>query len=371
MAVEGQSGQVENSAGMRSDLLVIQYLRGIAAVGVLGFHACQRSGLDFGMGAAGVDIFFVISGFIMWVVSAGKARGPGDFLLRRAGRIAPLYWTVTLGVVGLDLLRPSLFPNMLLTAPHVVLSLLFLPHQDPHGAVAPVIVPGWTLSYEVFFYLVFALTLFLPLARRAWALTAIMAALCLAGAATQGGGPVWTTFTNPLVLEFVAGVWLAKAWTSGRLGGPAAGWTAVAAGCGLLLAAAVSGAEVSGAARLYLWGLPAVLIVWGGLCLERAGRVARLPPLKLLGDASYSIYLVHGLALSLVFKLLGTRPGLPPALLLACAVPFAALLGTGCYFGLERPLLAVFHPGRRKAAAQASPAKQTLSLRKPSEAFRV
>jgi exopolysaccharide production protein ExoZ len=365
----GQSEKAENSAGMRSDLLVIQYLRGIAAVGVLAFHACQRAGLDFGVGAAGVDIFFVISGFIMWVVSARKAHGPADFLLRRAGRIAPLYWTVTLVVVALDLLRPSLFPNMVLSAPHVILSLLFLPHRDPHGVTAPVIVPGWTLSYEVFFYVVFALTLLLPQARRAWALTATMAALCLLGALTSGG-PIWTTFTNPLVLEFAAGVWLGKAWTSGRLGGPIAGWAAVAAGCAGLAAGALSGADVSGAARLYLWGAPAMLIVWGGLCLERAGRVGHLAPLKLLGDASYSIYLIHGLALALAFKLVEARGVVAPAMALACAIPFAAVAGILCYFGLEKPLLAIFHPGRRKAA-RGQPAKQTVPLGKPSEAFRV
>src|ERR1700761_114555 len=121
----------ENGAGMRSDVLSIQYLRGLAALGVLLFHASQRAGGACGAGAAGVDVFFVISGFIMWTVSARRATGPGDFLLRRAGRIAPLYWAVTLLVVGLDLLRPSLFPNMRLNAPHVILSLLFLPHRDP------------------------------------------------------------------------------------------------------------------------------------------------------------------------------------------------------------------------------------------------
>src|ERR1700742_3051032 len=134
MPETGAHAPVEDGAGMRSDFLSIQYLRGLAALGVLLFHASQRAGGAFGAGAAGGDVFFVISGFIMWTAAARRAAGPGDFLLRRAGRIAPLYWTMTLLIVGLDLLRPSLFPNMRLNPPHVILSLLFLPHHDPAGA---------------------------------------------------------------------------------------------------------------------------------------------------------------------------------------------------------------------------------------------
>lgn len=348
---------------MRSDLLVIQYLRGIAAVGVLAFHAAQRAGQSFGVGAAGVDIFFVISGFIMWTISARQAHGPGTFLLRRAGRIAPLYWTVTLAVVALDLLKPALFPNMRLSAGHVVQSLLFLPHQDPHGVTAPVIVPGWTLNYEVFFYVVFALTLLLPLARRALALTGALVLFCALGLMLDvSGNPVLATYSDPLVLEFVAGVWLAKAWAANRLGGRAAAWTAIATGCAILATVAILDPVVAGAPRLLYWGLPAVLIVWGGLSLERSGRTPHWSGVKLLGDASYSIYLVHGLALSLVFKLLeGRGPG-SAAVALLVAIPFSILVGTACYFAVERPLLAIFHPGRRKAGVRASTSAPAAAL---------
>jgi exopolysaccharide production protein ExoZ len=169
---------------------------------------------------------------------------------------------------------------------------------------------------------------------------------------------LWTTYTNPIVLEFVAGVWLAKAWTAGRMGGWAAGLAAIVCGCALLTAVAVLGGDPTGAARLYLWGAPALLIVWGALCLERAGRAGRLPVLKLLGDASYSIYLVHGLALSLAFKLLSGIPQINPWIALACAMPFAVALGVVCYFVVERPLLKAFHPGRkavRPASARSRP----------------
>src|SRR3954466_10752345 len=74
----------------------IQYLRGLAAFGVLAFHAADRAGYAFGTGAAGVDVFFVISGFIMWVTTCRKGPSPAAFMWKRIQRIVPLYWAVTL-----------------------------------------------------------------------------------------------------------------------------------------------------------------------------------------------------------------------------------------------------------------------------------
>ena len=336
---------------MRSDFMSIQYLRGLAALGVLLFHACQRAGLSFGPGAAGVDVFFVISGFIMWTVSARRAPTAGDFLLRRAGRIAPLYWAVTLLVVALDVVRPQIFPNMRLSPAHVIQSLLFLPHRDPTGVVAPVIVPGWTLNYEAFFYVVFALTLLLPASRRSHVLTAVMAAMCLAGLVLPHGR--WAavdTYTDPLLLEFAAGVWLAKAAAAGRLGRTRSALAAIAGGVLILAIVALTRAQVEGWIRLLYWGVPAVLLVWGAVSLEGCGRMPVVAPLKGLGDASYSLYLAHGLALSLAFKLIGGR-GLPAPVEICLAIPVALVCGLVCYRLVERPLLALFHGRRGRTSA--------------------
>ncbi|HEX2801677.1 MAG TPA: acyltransferase, partial [Phenylobacterium sp.] len=81
----------------------IQALRGLAALAVLVFHAADRAGGTFGVGASGVDVFFVISGFIMWVVTCRETPTPARFLARRAERIAPLYWLVTLGTAAVAL----------------------------------------------------------------------------------------------------------------------------------------------------------------------------------------------------------------------------------------------------------------------------
>jgi exopolysaccharide production protein ExoZ len=230
----------------------------------------------------------------------------------------------------------------------VVLSLLFLPHHDPAGAVAPVIVPGWTLNYEAFFYVTFALTLLAPRGRRATILTLGLGLLCLAGLALRPtGSAILATYTDPLILEFVAGVWLAKAAAAGDLGRTNASLGAVAAGLVILGGVAVAGLDASGWARLAEWGLPALLIVWGALGLEGAGRLPRWPALKLLGDASYSIYLAHGLALSAAFRI-GEGLDLPTAVQLWLGIPFAVLAGLLCHLLVEKPLLALFHGRRRR-----------------------
>src|ERR1700722_8663891 len=195
------------------ELFSIQYLRAAAAIAVLIFHAAQRGGTSFGAGAAGGDVFFVISGFIMWVISARAT--PASFLTRRAARIIPLYWLVTLVIAAAAITMPSAFPNLQPTLDHVVKSMLFYPHADPSGIVAPLIVPGWTLDYEVFFYLVFAMSLLVAARSRALVLTAALGLLVLAGQLIRPANPALATYTHPLLLEFLSGVLLGKAWAEG------------------------------------------------------------------------------------------------------------------------------------------------------------
>jgi exopolysaccharide production protein ExoZ len=332
------------------ELLSIQYMRAIAAIAVLSFHAAQRAGFDFGFGAAGVDVFFVISGFIMWVISARNPPRPNDFLARRAARIVPLYWLVTLTVAGTAMVAPSLFPNLKPTFAHVGKSLFFYPHTDPTGLVAPLIVPGWTLNYEVFFYVVFAFSLLTPLRIRPLVLTAVLGLLVLAGYLVPSANPVWTTYSSPLLLEFLSGVWLGKAWTDNRLPSPIIGLTCLALGFVSLVIATLSAHDIE-PVRIFAWGLPALLIVAGAVSIDRAGLVRDWPVLKFLGDASYSIYLVHGLALSFATRLLATI-GIDRASILAIAGILGGLvLGSLCYLFVERPLLQFFHRLQRKSRA--------------------
>jgi exopolysaccharide production protein ExoZ len=152
-------------------VLWVHLLRAAAALAVMIAHAHQSAieiGIgdyvpDFPIGAAGVDLFFVISGFVMVVASAdlfGQRGAPPYFLLRRLARIVPLYWLIT-GIFVFILLAGRHHSSSYLSASEVVTSLFFIPHSLPNGAVAPVYGLGWTLNYEMMFYVVFSAVLFL------------------------------------------------------------------------------------------------------------------------------------------------------------------------------------------------------------------
>lgn len=334
------------------ELRSIQYLRAVAALAVVVYHAVERAGGHFGVGAAGVDVFFVISGFIMALVGARPGQTPLGFLQRRAERIVPLYWLVTLGVAFLALVAPALFPRMVVTAPHVLQSLFFVPHISPTGEPAPLIVPGWTLNYEAFFYLMFAATLLAPERLRAWALSAILLGLVALGALLPNESIIWRTYTSPLLLEFLLGVLLGYAWKRG--------WTVGVAGGLLMIGLGVVGFAVTAVLqtdvdpiRLLAWGVPALLIVAGAASIEQSAVVPRWRWLGLLGDASYSIYLVHGLAISAAARLVAPMGFESGAAVVAAALPASLVAGLACYFLLEKPTLAFFRVRQKRAAAQA------------------
>jgi len=331
----------------------IQYLRGFAAFGVLLFHAAERAGWGFGVGAAGVDVFFVISGFIMWVVTCRKAPSPAEFLVRRIQRIVPLYWGLTLGVAAVAVLIPAAFPALRPSAGHLLRSLLFVPYRDDTGAVAPLIVPGWTLNYEMFFYLLFAAGLMAPARLRPWAVSAALVGLVALRPLGDPQNPLWATYTNPLLLEFGAGVWLGKAWSAGRLPGRAMAWTLIAAGLAGFTAVTLAGIDTE-PVRILAWGLPALALVAGAVSLERAGPLPHWWPLRALGDASYSVYLIHGLAISAAVRLLqmaGIDAGLP---LFVASIATGIAAGLAAYQLVEKPMMKLFRTGM--AAKRPGPA---------------
>jgi exopolysaccharide production protein ExoZ len=150
----------------------IQVLRGVAAVMVVLFHV-----LGFQIGSAGVDIFFVISGFIMFHTNRevfGHAGAAILFLKRRILRVAPLYWLCT---------AFALWPKTELKT--LAASVLFVPVRSGDGSIHTVLAPGWTLNFEMFFYIVFAAGLVLPRKYGLPAIVATLSGLILLGLATK------------------------------------------------------------------------------------------------------------------------------------------------------------------------------------------
>ena len=330
----------------RADINSIQYLRGIAALLVVAFHVkvrLARMGYDGawpGWLGCGVDIFFVISGTIMWITTFDRPMSPGAFLLRRFLRIAPLYYAMTALIVAIMLVAPALVVGGRIDLHHIAASVLFLPALHPVlGTMEPVLPQGWTLNYEMGFYLLFAGALFLSWPFRALAVLLALLGLVLAG---LGSDPrsIFGFFTSSLILEFGFGLLVGVAVTSGLR--PPKTLAAM-----LLLAGAVGIPATwtlveSGVSRAWLSGTSAMALVSGAVFLEVRGTVWRSRVMHLLGDASYSIYLVHGLVLSAIGAAWAKGGlGIAPVALAAftvVSVVGAALVGIAVYYGAERPL---------------------------------
>lgn len=322
----------------------VQYLRAIAAAGVVLAHAGDRIAGDHSgsgnalldNGQAGVDIFFVISGFIIFFAGAERGLRPREFLARRLARVAPIYWLYTTAYIIGFLLVPTAYRELQLNGVHVIKSYLFIPALHPvMPMVYPVIPAAWTLNYEMFFYAVFALTLFVP-GKRLLLITGVFVALTVAGTLAPGGSAIYRTYTNPVTLEFVAGCLLAAAVSRGwRLPGTVCAGLLIAAIAGFVLAAFAPEIE-----RAIRWGIPATLLVSAAVFYEAANPFPRFAFWKKCGDASYSLYLTHlftnGLAAHLLARLgLGSiSDGLYVVLVLVIAQAIALL----AHRWVERPL---------------------------------
>ena len=343
----------DRSSGTRVTLSGVQVLRFVAAGGVAAFHAFEFAARDIAalperlldltnLGAVGVHIFFVISGFIMmWTSRArfGRAGQAAPFLVRRAVRIFPVYWVIALfnlplliayGLGGAD------------TASAVLRALVLWP-SDASG----LIFVGWTLSYELYFYVLFAGVLALSARRALAVLSALMVGLVALGALGAPTGEAARLATNPLLLEFLAGAVIGLYFMEGgRLPKPLA-LIALGAGTAAILATAFVSGDLP---LLIVWGGPSVLIVAGTVGLDVAGRFpSRLGRLTPLGDSSYALYLVHAVILPPMTLMIGSNfeTGAIGCFVIASALTVLCIAaGHLVHRTVERPLLDLCRPER-------------------------
>lgn len=345
-------------------LVPVQLLRAFAALLVVMHHA-QGEAIVLGVRAgrsldgpafepstlpwpAGVDVFFVISGFIIVHAAKplyGQPGGRTRFLAHRIARLVPLYWLVT----GIYLAFVLAMPGLLAGEPgrggpepgYVVASFLFWPMSGPDGSPQPLYSLGWTLNCEMAFYLLFAVGL--GWGRRAafaWiaaALSGLVAAYLLVP-----GLPMPLVFWGaPIVLEFALGAAIGLARAEGlRLSGIPSLCLAVA---GLVLLSVTGEPDVL--SRPLAYGLPACLLVMAaGLGpAERPGTTS--PPMRwaaALGDASYALYLTHPFVLRGLRETI-LRLGLAPTFggwaSVGLALALAILVSLLVHRLIERPLV--------------------------------
>ncbi len=322
----------------------IQALRALAAAAVAFLHVADEAGALTGTPGqspyrwtdavpleAGVDLFFVISGFVMvWASwdAFGQVRAVLPFIGRRLLRIVPLYWLLSAATVAVALAAPGTVSDGLRDGwGYVAASFAFLPWRRADGFVQPVLRLGWTLDYEMLFYALVACTLPLPRRVALAVLFAALAALVAAGQGVAFAAVPPAFWTDPIVAEFALGIAVAilarRGWQAGWLG-PAL----------LLASLALAALAPDGTTRALVRGIPAALLVWCALSWTILPRW-----LVLLGDASYALYLVHPFPMR-AFRVLAMRLHLVsvPAYL-ATTMAACLLLAVGLHWMVEQPVL--------------------------------
>ena len=274
----------------------IQCLRGIAATLVLLFHIGNLGFLSK-YGFYGVDIFFVISGYLMAKISEREIT-PFKFMLDRAIRIIPLYWIVTFLICLLSFV-PGLFKNFTFDMVELLKSLFFIPYQNNQGEFWPLIIPGWTLNYEMFFYVIFAICL--NFNRSLLITIAMLVILAFIGLFPFGQIGVLKFYTNSIVLEFAMGIF--AYWLLSKINN--AKYVPIFIATSILIFATLFLTKISDEYRAFTAGIAATFLLIGAVLSETYESNIKYPVvLKLIGDWSYSIYLLHGFVIKFVEKLI-------------------------------------------------------------------
>ncbi|MHA0327473.1 acyltransferase family protein [Sphingomonas melonis] len=325
-------------------IIGLQWLRAIAALLVLMAHnhdVMYQYGVqiyDGWVGGIGVDIFFIISGYVMFSLMSGKPRGlttAYDFAARRVGRIIPIYWLMIVAVIfvwsmtGADMFSDL---NDRSGIRRFVLNLFFIDKK-------PIVTVGWTLSYEMLFYALS--TMALAFFRRGYSRLVFIAAVLLLCF-------LFRTLLNhpgfipgkPVALEFVAGglIWALLSRNNVRIP-PIAGVVTMLAGCVGLAMLYGNHALNHGDAG---WFASATLIVLGVLIAEPYFASLRWQRPTDLGDASYFLYLIHIyvviLVNYLVFGVMGARGTIAAVAVTFTCLVVASEIALHGFRHLERPL---------------------------------
>ncbi|WP_411379975.1 acyltransferase family protein [Pseudomonas sp. MPB26] len=316
-------------------LISVQALRAFAAWIVVGVHFMQlffdfeaHNALEYlvaDKGGIGVDIFFVISGFVIFLATADKALTPWRFMLMRVARIVPAYWFYTLIMVLLVAALPSMFPYEQLELSYVLMSLLFIAApSEPGVEVYPLLGVGWTLNFEMLFYALFSFALLVRESFRLWVVATLLCLVCYIG---PDLGLASGFYSNGIVLEFLMGIVIGMLYRRGLC--RSRPWLPL---LGIVVAsmAVYYGADIP---RALEWGVPSAVLVISCVALEPYFQGARF--LKVLGDCSYSVYLIHVPVLA-VGQFVAERMGINPYAMLLVCVTVTAVGAYGSYQWLEQ-----------------------------------
>ncbi|WP_251975685.1 acyltransferase family protein [Salinicola avicenniae] len=340
-------------------LISVQALRALAAWIVVFHHFMQ---VFFGFeadnwveylfstrGQVGVDIFFVISGFVITVSTRGKSLSTPQFLLHRLVRIVPAYWLYTAITAAILYFASSVMPEYGLSLKGLLMSLFFIPTENPAGyGYYPILPVGWTLNFEMLFYVVFAASLML---KRQWRLWGLVLAIVVINTLFAHQPFISSFYTDPIIFEFLLGVGIGVIYS--RHGLPGGRWWPIVLAL-TSLGTILAFNDPSGMLRFVAWGLPGAALVIAFIGMEP--RLGHNRVVKAMGDWSYSTYLLHVIVLWSGDYVLTRQYGLSPYLALAICVPIIAIGSWLSYEFVEKKLsrrLKRYLPAPRRQTATA------------------
>jgi exopolysaccharide production protein ExoZ len=325
-------------------LIYLQYLRGLAALAVVYFHISLHynelglNGLQLPVfGKEGVDIFFVLSGFIICYIAQIRPKAPRAFMWDRIVRVVPLYWFYGALMTTMLILLPETVKSGQFDLAHIISSFLFIPYSHPIFSEQywPVVIPGWTLNYEMYFYFIFFCSLYLSKGLRLTFIVITIGSLVALQLFFTMPYPL-DFWGHPIVLEFLFGMLLAKIVIKYGL--------AINIKLSLLFSVLIS-------LFMYVFlfshnslliSFSAALLVFWVIVINLKTKPFNAPVLKLMGDASYSLYLSHIFVIavvSVVCKKLPFEHAVNGFVFIILSLILSIIIGVFSYKFIEKPII--------------------------------
>ncbi|MFV8908094.1 acyltransferase [Serratia fonticola] len=328
-------------------MISIQVLRAIAALLVVMVHTtlkAQSMGFSskvFEIGHSGVDLFFIISGFIMMMIGARENKF-SIFMSKRIVRVIPLYYIITSFALVIYIINPSLIRGNQ-DGITVLNSYLLIPTEGKSFLLSV----GWTLSYEMFFYLTFSLTLFIKSSMKGIAASLLLLAFVVLGKASDNVSI--NTFMSPILLEFAMGIacFYIYAFCSSRINEN----TRVMLSLLMIISAAAYVFSSEDPLftifnnRVIDLAVPMMLVFLAFCFVEnkfktyKSNIISRL--MAYIGDASYSLYLVHLFALGAIAKAFSTLGITNSFAFISACLVISVVAGIACYEVIEKPVSSI------------------------------
>ncbi len=342
-------GDVRKMSKINKNLSLLQVVRAIAAILVVFFHATELFHVIYGVnylggvfkeGRIGVDLFFVLSGFIIYYIHHKDKNENGlakQFFIKRLIRVYPIYWIILFGLIPVYLLVPAIGIGEAYSqlSTHIKAFLLIPQERGP-------LVVSWTLTSEILFYLMFGAMLFSKYKKVAittfvsWMLLSALSIIFVPK------NYVVNSLLYPTNIEFLYGMLVAYLVLNYHIKLEKVLILLGITGTIIAMFNAIHGyLEVN---RIFAYGLPSALIILGCVSLELKQKVKTPKFLTFLGDSSYSIYLTHfpGLTfLDKVFIFLGIYNSMGYTLTLSLLISTTIMIGCVVHVLIEKPLLSL------------------------------